>query len=137
MFMFSRTSSSQNYGNPLAVGDKAGGLAMQSSTWSCKLFSQLQNLSMNKRYQNKELMPKYLEDKREALELLEFAISVCLLCQELGIKFVIEHPFTATSWQTPAMQKLLRNPLFHFSRADQCEYGLRWSQLLVSHFSNT
>ena len=91
----------------------------------CKLFSQLQNLSMKKRYRSKELMQKYLEDKQEAMELLEFAISVCLLCQELGIKFVIEHPFTATSWQTPAMQKLLRNPLFYFSRADQCEYGLR------------
>ena len=91
----------------------------------CKLFSQLQNLSMNRRYRSKELMKKYLEDKQEATALLEFAISVCLLCQELELTFVFEHPFTATSWQIPAMQKLLRNPLFHFSRADQCEYGLR------------
>ena len=80
----------------------------------CKLFSQLQNLSMKKRCRSKELMQKYLEDKKEAMELLEFAIAVCLLCQELGLKFVIEHPFTATSWQTPAMQKLLGNPLFYF-----------------------
>ena len=44
----------------------------------CKLFSQLQNLSMNKRHRSRDLMQKYLEDKKEAMELLEFAIAVCL-----------------------------------------------------------
>ena len=94
----------------------------------CKLFSQLQNLSMKKKYRNKELMQKYIEDKKKIMELLDFAISVCLLCQKFDIQFVLEYPFIAISWQNPRHAEFFGNPFFYFFRIDQCEYGLQGSR---------
>ena len=91
----------------------------------CRLFSRLQNLSKNKRETNMSLMNKYLTDREEAQQMLDFAIEVCRLCLQLGIKFVFEHPYAASSWRQPKMEQLLQDERVYFSRADQCQYGLR------------
>ena len=91
----------------------------------CRLFSQLQNLSKNKRETDIKLMNRYLQDREEAQQLLDFAIEICELCLKLGIKFVLEHPYAATSWKQPRMARLLADGRVLFSRADQCQYGLR------------
>ena len=91
----------------------------------CRMYSQLQNLSKNKRETNARLMKKYLEDRKEAQDMLQFAIEVCQLCLSLGLKFVFEHPYAATSWRQQKMQDLLADERVFGSRADQCQYGLR------------
>lgn len=91
----------------------------------CRMFSQLQNLSKNKRETDIKLMNQYLHDREEAQQLLDFAIEICQLCLKLGIKFVLEHPHAATSWKQPKMARLLADGRVLFSRADQCQYGLR------------
>ncbi len=93
----------------------------------CRMYSQLQNLSKNKRETNMKLMNQYLQDRKEAQEMLEFAIEICQICLSLGIKFVLEHPYAASSWRQPKMQELLARDPVRFSRADQCQYGLRGS----------
>ena len=91
----------------------------------CRMHSQLQNLSKHKRETIPELMRAYLKKKHEGNQLLLFAISVCELCIELGITFLFEHPFSASSWKHRAMERLLRNPTIFMSKADQCCYGLK------------
>ena len=91
----------------------------------CRMYSQLQNLSKNKRETDAMMMQRYIENRKEAQEMLEFAIEICQLCLALGLKFVFEHPFAASSWRQLAMQKLMSDDRVMFSRADQCQYGLR------------
>ena len=91
----------------------------------CRMYSQLQNLSKNKSETNARLMKKYLEDRKEAQDMLQFAVEVCQLCLSLGLKFVFEHPYAATSWRQQQMQDLLADERVFGSRADQCQYGLR------------
>ena len=91
----------------------------------CRMHSQLQNLSKHKRETIPELMRAYLKKKHEGNQLLLFAVSVCELCIELGITFLFEHPFSASSWKHRAMERLLRNPTTFMSKADQCCYGLK------------
>eukprot|EP00435_Cladocopium_sp_Y103_P040911 s2194_g11.t1 len=69
-------------------------------------------------------MRAYLKKKHEGNQLLLFAIEICELCIELGITFVFEHPYSASSWKHRAMERLLRNPKTFFTKADQCCYGL-------------
>jgi len=89
------------------------------------LYSQLQNLSKNKRETKPELMHQFIEEQAKAKRLLRFAIELCELCRSLNLKFVFEHPYAATSWQDAAMIRLLKRADVHFARADQCSFGLR------------
>ena len=91
----------------------------------CKMYSQLQNLSKNLREVDQEVMKNYLKNRKEAQGHLQFAVELCELCIELGLKFVFEHPFTATSWSEPAMKRLLQRAEVLFTRGDQCQFGLR------------
>ena len=89
------------------------------------MYRQLQNLSKGKRARIPELMRKYLKDKAEGDRLLEFAIRLCELCNELQLKFVFEHPYAASSWKHHAMERLLCQPNVLHTKADQCQYGLK------------
>eukprot|EP00435_Cladocopium_sp_Y103_P035126 s1424_g9.t1 len=93
----------------------------------CELYSQLQNLGKNARARDPARMLKFLRRKREANKLLNFAIEIALLCHELHITFVLEHPWGATSWATHAMEQLLKRDDIYLSRCDQCMFGLRSS----------
>ena len=91
----------------------------------CEMYSQLQNLSKNKRERVPALLQKYLKRKSEGEQLLLFALQLCELCDDLGIKFLLEHPHAASSWKHRAMEQLLSKPNVVYTKADQCQYGLR------------
>ena len=91
----------------------------------CEMYSQLQNLSKNKRERVPALLQKYLKRKSEGEQLLLFALQLCELCDNLGIKFLLEHPHAASSWKHRAMEQLLSKPNVVYTKADQCQYGLR------------
>lgn len=91
----------------------------------CRMYSQLQNLLKGLREEDSEVMDRYLKNRKEAHVHLQFAIEICELCCELGLKFLLEHPLTATSWSEPAMKKLLQRDDVYFTRGDQCQFGLR------------
>ena len=91
----------------------------------CEMYSQLQNLSKNKRERVPALLQKYLKKKSEGEQLLLFALQLCELCDNLGIKFLLEHPHAASSWKHRAMEQLLSKPNVVYTKADQCQYGLR------------
>ena len=89
------------------------------------MYSQLQNLSKNKRERIPFLLQTYLKRKSEGEQLLLFALQLCELCNDLGSKFLLEHPHAASSWKHRAMDQLLSKPNVVYTKADQCQYGLR------------
>ena len=91
----------------------------------CEMYSQLQNLLKDLRSRKPESMEKYLKKKRIADRLLHFAIDIALLCVELNLSFVLEHPWSASSWKTAKMKHLLQLAGIHLSRCDQCMTGLQ------------
>ena len=91
----------------------------------CKMYSALQNLLKHVRNKNVEALNRYITEKRKADKLLQFAVEVCELCLELGLKFVLEHPLTAASWKTAPMQRLRARVGVLHARGDQCCFGLR------------
>ena len=92
----------------------------------CHMFSQLQNLSQNKREGDTVLMARYLMKRKAANKLLAFAAEVCHLCLELGLTFVLERPWAAKSWATKPIEQLLRRDDTFISRCDQSV--LLWAQ---------
>ena len=94
----------------------------------CQMFSSLQNLSRGRRERSHEAMSRYLASRREAKSLLAFAVEIGELCCSLGLKFVFEHPASATSWQERELARLRRQPGVHYIKADQCYFGLRGSE---------
>ena len=91
----------------------------------CHMYSQLQNLSKNKRETDSVLMARYLVKRKAADKLLAFAAELCNICIEMGSTFVLEHPWAARSWQTKPLERLLRRNDTFISRCDQCYFGLR------------
>eukprot|EP00435_Cladocopium_sp_Y103_P007288 s2718_g2.t1 len=89
----------------------------------CEMYSQLQNLCKNARARDPEKMLKFLKRKRHANKLLKFAIEVAQLCHELGLMFVLEHPWGATSWATKLMQTLLRHDGIYLSRISLLKFN--------------
>ena len=52
---------------------------------------------------------------------------VCLLYEEQvqgGRYFIHEHPATATSWEEPAVRRVMKLPEVRVSRVDACQYGM-------------
>ena len=90
----------------------------------CQMFSSLQNLSQGRRESSEGLMNRYLESRREAKTLLNFAVEVAEMCLGLGLKFVFEHPATATSWQERELGRLRRRTDVTYVKCDQCRFGL-------------
>ncbi|CAK8994697.1 unnamed protein product, partial [Durusdinium trenchii] len=78
-----------------------------------------------KRARLPDLMKRYLKNKAEGDRLLTFAIRLCEFCDDLGIKFIFEHPHAASSWKHRAMERLLARPNVIYTKADQCQYGLQ------------
>lgn len=91
----------------------------------CHMYSQLQNLLKDFREQDPIAMRKYLEKKSKAKILLNYAIEIAELCRELGLTFVLEHPWSAESWSTRMMEKLIQHHDVFLSRTDQCLFGLK------------
>jgi hypothetical protein len=86
----------------------------------CTMFSRLQ-VNLNARKMGKEVWRKRW---REAEVLLVFAAVVYKLQVQAGRHFLHEHPAGATSWQHPAIVRLLAAPGVGAVVAHQCQFGL-------------
>ena len=75
----------------------------------CHMYSQLQNLLKELREQDPNAMKRYLEKKRKASTLLNFAVEIAELCRKLDLTFVLEHPWSAQSWQTKVLESLIQH----------------------------
>ena len=91
----------------------------------CGPFSQLNNLSKHIREQDMSAMKRYLKKTKEGKKLLNFAMSICQMCYNMGSVFLFEHPWAAHSWREDCVRRLLRQPGIHRVRSDQCMYGLK------------
>lgn len=91
----------------------------------CHMYSQLQNILKEFREQDPIAMRRYLEKKSKAKTLLNFGIEIAELCRELGLTFVLEHPWSSESWSTKMMERLLQHSDVFISRTDQCMFGLK------------
>ena len=91
----------------------------------CEMYSQLQNLLKHLREKDPIKMRRFLSRKREAHQLLSFAVEIAWICIELNLTFVLEHPWAASSWVTRTVSKLLEHETVEVSRCDQCMFGLR------------
>ena len=91
----------------------------------CQLFSQLQNILRDMRQNDPVCMARYVRKKREATLLFNFAVELAWTCLELGLDFVIEHPWASGAWKTRAVTTLLQDERVMLSKADQCPFGLK------------
>jgi hypothetical protein len=62
-------------------------------------------------------------DKKNAIEHMNFAISLYIEQVQAGRYFLHEHPKNASSWNLPAMEELMKVSGVLLSHADQCQYG--------------
>ena len=76
----------------------------------CGPFSQLNNLHKHLRERDLGAMKRYLKKNVAGKKLLAFAMKVCQLRYDLGIVFLFEHPWGATSWNAACVRRLLRLP---------------------------
>lgn len=90
----------------------------------CTLFSMLQNLNWLRWIDEPKQFDIHIRELRRARQLLKFCAEICQLCMELQLSFVFEHPWSASSWQEPCLQRLIKQPQCHLARADQCMFGL-------------
>ena len=60
---------------------------------------------------------------KEAMKHLNFAASMAERQLRAGKHFLFEHPFTATAWKEPCLQRLLRRLNILVVKGDQCMYG--------------
>ena len=94
----------------------------------CTKFSMLQNLSYPKWCNDSVKFEQHLRELRQAKELLRFCAEICELCRQLGIIFIFEHPWSASSWNERCLQKVMSHDDVHLARTDQCEFGLETEQ---------
>ena len=90
----------------------------------CVKFSMLLNLSLPKWTENPERFDQHIRELRDAKKLLKFCVKVCQLCRSLGLSFLFEHPWSASSWNEPCLQQLVSATDCHLARGDQCMFGL-------------
>ena len=85
----------------------------------CTAFSSWQHLN-NARMGN---TAKAQADKKNAIEHMNFVISLYIEQVQAGRYFLHEHPKNASSWNLPAMEELMKVSGVLLSHADQCQYG--------------
>ena len=90
----------------------------------CVKFSMLLNLSWPKWCGNPQKFDKHIRELRAAKQLLRFCAKVCQLCRSLGLSFLFEHPWSASSWNEPCLQQLISQEDCYMARGDQCMFGL-------------
>eukprot|EP00435_Cladocopium_sp_Y103_P056623 s299_g19.t1 len=90
----------------------------------CIKFSMLLNLSLPKWCGNPQKFDQHMRELRDAKKLLKFCAKVCQLCRSLGLSFLFEHPWSASSWNEPCMQPLISADDCFLARGDQCMFGL-------------
>ena len=61
--------------------------------------------------------------KANAIQHMNFAVSLYLEQIQAGRYFLHEHPRSASSWKLPAMEELMKIPGVVLTHGDQCQYG--------------
>ena len=84
----------------------------------CTLFSMLQNLSGDPR-------TRCPVKWKEAVDMVDFAVEVCLEQLKAGRHFVFEHPLSATSWRVTRLDELRKTKGVHEATGHMCAYGMR------------
>ena len=105
---------------------RAEQLIKESEPWEligcppCTDFSQMQNLNWRK-------MSEWEVKRRitAARAHLEFAIKLYKLQHEAGRLFIHEHPWSAKSWDEPAMRELCEEIGVIKVRGDMCRFGMK------------
>ena len=88
----------------------------------CTEFSRLQNLNLAT--QGDAWRKEFEAELEKAKEHVRFCTSLMREQMAAGRHFLFEHPAWATSWDMPELQALAFSPGVHWTRADQCMYGL-------------
>ena len=60
----------------------------------------------------------------KAIDQIKFCIKLYLRRMEAGRYWLREHPWSATSWQIPEMEELLKDLRVQAAYADLCQFGL-------------
>jgi len=81
-----------------------------------------------KRSQGNPFAPPDDLDGVEADRLMARLARCCLALHRRGVRFVIEHPWTAVSWYLPCMGALLSEPGISVHRVDYCCYGTKYQK---------
>ena len=90
----------------------------------CAYFSNLQDLNKHNQRFNEQWMARFNDNLIKAIAHIEFCIVLYRIQMDAGRYWLHEHPWSAKSWQIPAMEELLSDPRVHVSYADQCQFGL-------------
>lgn len=94
----------------------------------CTKFSSLLNLCWPIWSKDPKKFDQHVKELRKAIRLLQFCTKICLLCHSLGLSFVFERPWSASSWNEPCLQRLIQHDDFLLARVDQCMFGLTTTQ---------
>jgi len=81
----------------------------------CTLFSQLLNISGGVKDEKKW---------SEAVQMVEFAVEMCILQHRAGRKFIFEHPAGAKSWKLPCLEKLRDITGVEAVVLNMCRFGM-------------
>ena len=86
----------------------------------CTMFSQMRRINNGKLDQGRED-----EKMKEAVEMLEFGVRVCKEATRLGLGFVFERPWGASSWSVGSVRQLSQRPEVEKVMIDMCRFGLK------------
>ncbi len=102
--------------------DEEYGLVTVSSP--CTLFSNLQFLALGRSKSECFKDPVFMAKYKDALTLLTFGVTVCQLQHASNRYYLFEQPWSASSWKTIAVKRLINLPGVRIARTDQCAFGL-------------
>ncbi len=89
----------------------------------CTMFTNLQYLASGRSRESCLQDPHFQQRLRDAIILLNFGVTVCLLQEQLKCSYLFEHPWGASSWKMNSVRNLLRQPSSILTRTDQCCFG--------------
>ena len=88
-------------------------------------FSRLQEINRAQHEHNPKRRDKQAKVWAQAVRHFDFCIRIYRYQLSQGRHFLHEHPYGASSWNLDSIRQLLRDPRVQWTRADQCEYGLK------------
>ena len=90
----------------------------------CTCFSRLQELNKHMYKNNEQWMAKFAEGMEQAKRYVRCCVKIYNHQIANGRYFLHEHPWLATSWMLPEMQKLESNPEVLKVRTDMCQFDM-------------
>ena len=91
----------------------------------CTFFSRLQELNKHMHRDNSAWMAKFHEGIEQAKRYVRFCISLYKHQLDHGWYFLHEHPWLATRWLMPEMQKMVNCEGVQTVRTDMCQFGMQ------------